>query len=238
MGESFITRRGVNGLSLFGAVLHVNAPVGSTVEFKKGDLVVKTLKPEKGHPNSDGLYADYYLTVSTYNYGEWTATASLESMSISKTVVVDGAKQYDMTLRYELVLFKEGTGLMNGYMLDKKTGATVTVSSAYIYAQSPESGSFWISLKPTIPDIVKYGTLQIEANADQGWGTVYMGLTDDVSGSIKWVTRKSISSGRQVHTLDISQIASGDYYFQTYRDNGVGSCYYYDIRLLPRNEEA
>lgn len=112
MGEAFIVRRGGagggGGMPLTNAVIHAKAPLGSTVTFSKGGVVVKSIGPDKAHPNSDGEYADYYLSVSASNYGSWTMTATRGDYSTSGTVTVNANDQYDVLLRYIQYLFEDG----------------------------------------------------------------------------------------------------------------------------------
>lgn len=109
MSECIITRRGGSGgLSPNNAVIHVNAPVGSTVTFAKGGVTVKVLDASKGHANVDGESADYYLSVSASNYGTWTVTATLGIDTASDTVTVDSAEQYDVLIDYGYWFIKNG----------------------------------------------------------------------------------------------------------------------------------
>lgn len=102
MSEALIVRRGgTGGLSVNSAVIHVNAPLGSTVSFSKSGVVVKTLAPGKGHVNADGETADYYYAINASSFGTWTMTASKTGeTSVSETVTVFAANEYDVTLQY------------------------------------------------------------------------------------------------------------------------------------------
>lgn len=102
MGEAFIVRRGgTGGMSVNNAVIHVNAPLGSTVTFSKGGVVAKAINPGKAHTNIDGKTADYYYAINASSFGTWTMTASKTGeTSVSKTVTVSAAKEYDVILQY------------------------------------------------------------------------------------------------------------------------------------------
>lgn len=109
MSEALIVRRGgTGGMPLSNAIIHAKAPYGSTVTFSKGGVVVKTIGPDKAHANNDGVYADYYLSVSANNYGEWTVAATDGTHTTSETVTVSVAREYDVMLRYILYLFNNG----------------------------------------------------------------------------------------------------------------------------------
>jgi len=84
------------GFSNTDALIHVNAPYGSTVTFAKGGVTVKTITPDKAFQNVDGETADYYFPVKSANYGTWTVTATLSGTIGSKNVQVDSAKQYNL----------------------------------------------------------------------------------------------------------------------------------------------
>lgn len=100
---------GGGGLSPNSAVIHVTAPVGSTISFSKGGVVAKVLGPEKSHINADdATMADWYYSVSSSNYGTWTVTATLDADEASSTVTVSNNKQYDVELAYGLYFFKNG----------------------------------------------------------------------------------------------------------------------------------
>ena len=110
MGEAYILRRGgAGGLSPNNAVIHVTAPVGSTISFAKGGVTAKVLGPEKSHVNADdNTLADWYYSVSSSNYGTWTVTATLSGNTKSDTVTIDSNEQYDLSLSYHVpALYQE-----------------------------------------------------------------------------------------------------------------------------------
>lgn len=105
------------GLNPSDALIHANAPLGSTVEFAKGGVTVETITPDKAFANDDGETADYYYPVKTANYGTWTVTATLSSDTASDTVVVDSAEQYDANLTFASPLnMLTGASWANGYI--------------------------------------------------------------------------------------------------------------------------
>ena len=108
---------GGGGLSPNSAVIHVTAPVGSTISFAKGGVVAKVFGPDKSHVNSaDASLADWYYSVSQNNYGTWTVTATLGTDTASDTVTIDSNEQYDLMLSflvpgaYQAVEYLQGTG--------------------------------------------------------------------------------------------------------------------------------
>lgn len=111
MSDAFILRSGGgNGLSPNSAVIHVTAPVGSTISFAKGGVVAKVLGPDKSHVNSaDESLADWYYSVSVNNYGTWEISASLDAdNTASASVTVNSNEQYDVALTYLYYLYNKG----------------------------------------------------------------------------------------------------------------------------------
>ena len=99
---------GGGGFSTKDAIIHVNAPLGSTVTFSKDNIAVKIIEPSKAITNSDGETADYYYSVKSSNYGSWTLTATAGNDTATETVTVNAIKQYDVILSFSLYLFKDG----------------------------------------------------------------------------------------------------------------------------------
>lgn len=110
MSDAFILRAGGGGgLSVNAAILHLQAPIGSTITLSKNNVVVKVLGPEKSHVNADGpTVADWYYSVSSSNYGTWTVTATLSGSTASDTVTIDSNEQYDLSFSYHVpALYQE-----------------------------------------------------------------------------------------------------------------------------------
>lgn len=140
MSEALIVRRGgTGGMPLSNAIIHAKAPYGSTVTFSKGGVVVKTIGPDKAHSNSDGEYADYYLSISASNYGSWTMAATRSGLTDSKTITVNAAQQYDVLLRYIQYLFEDGdqcTAVTGGW---KSVGAVI-YDNSIVWLYSGQAG--------------------------------------------------------------------------------------------------
>ena len=190
MGDAFITRRGGGGgLSPNNALIHVNAPLGSSISFSKGGVTAKILDPSKGHANVDGKSADYYYSVSTSNFGDWTITATLSDDSTSDTVTVDTVKQYDVELSYFLYLYKYGnerTSVTGGWVAASgpaySGGAsatntpTLTREEFALYATQPKNSGG--SIRPANSfDITPYSTFHGEIRVVSIESTSYMRLT-------------------------------------------------------------
>jgi len=110
MGNAIISRRGGSGggLSQYGAVLRITAEVGSIITLQKGGILI-TLRQNKGHVHSDdSTLADWYYSVSTVNFGEWTVTATKGIDTASVTVEVSELVQYDVFVTYDLYIVRNG----------------------------------------------------------------------------------------------------------------------------------
>lgn len=110
---------GGGGLSPNSAVIHVTAPVGSTISFAKGGVVAKVLGPDKSHvSSSDVSLAEWYYSVSSSNYGSWRVTATLDTDEAYSDIVVNSNKQYDVEITYHFYLYNKGeefTDLTGGW---------------------------------------------------------------------------------------------------------------------------
>lgn len=80
------------------AVLRVQAPAGAIVTISKGT----TTKSDAGHENADdsSVY-DYYFIIHQSQFDSvdpWTAVASLNGKTASKTIIINIADEYDLVL--------------------------------------------------------------------------------------------------------------------------------------------
>ena len=165
------TNSGTGGggcLSPNNAVIHVTAPVGSTITFSKGGVVAKVLPPEKSHINAaDSTMADWYFSVSSNNYGTWIVVASLNEDTGSETITIDSNKEYDITLTYSLYLFKSGYGSLVTF--NKHTNVAITND----YIQPSGSNAVYCQTADKI-DLTVYSSFKVEAiiswvGTDVGW---------------------------------------------------------------------
>lgn len=130
---------GSGGLSVNNAVLHINAPAGSTITLSKGGLTVKVLEASKGHTNIDGVTADWYYSVSPSNYGEWTASAAKDGETATETVTVNSNKQYDVPLNYNLYIIKNGVE-QTGFTITYNGMPVHTLQDGILYLQGSTNG--------------------------------------------------------------------------------------------------
>lgn len=109
----FVVGGSGGGFSTKDAIIHANAPVGSTITFSKDNVAAKVIEPSKAIANSDGETADYYYSVKSSNYGSWTITATSGENVRTETITVNEVKQYDCILGYDLYLYKNGNKCIN-----------------------------------------------------------------------------------------------------------------------------
>lgn len=232
MGDAFIARSGsVGGLTVNAAVIHVNAPSGSTVDFIKGGVTAKTISPTYGHPNANdnGETADYYYAVFSGNYGTWTVTANNGSDTTSETVAVNDNKQYDVKLLYGNYLYQNGTqasgltavryggGVGSAYLTNN--GTDLVAHGVFSYGDRNAlhyygtNGRINIFHRKTMKIVVDY----ITRNGSPGAGTVGMLTLKPETNGWKWLvsTNFTASSTQQTYTLDISNygVVNSEYYF-------------------------
>lgn len=121
---------GGSSLTYTDAILHVKAPIGSSLTFTKGSTSER-LGPEAAHPNADGIYGDWYYTVPQEAFGDWTVTASLDAKYVSTTMSPSEAKQYDAFLEYALRIIQNGELLVDEFYQTN----TIAKSTSYGYIQ-------------------------------------------------------------------------------------------------------
>ena len=211
MADAFILRAGGGGgLSVNAAVLHVTAPLGSTVTIAKGS-VSKSRGPEKAHTNAeDEAMADYYFSISPANYGTWTVTAALDDDTTSAEVSVSTNQQYDAELLYKVYIFKSGKGLSAAYEVEAK-GAAIKFGTDSIVCT--EKTGFVLS--PRV-DATKFTKLYCDIKVNSTDSTTYhptFGLSSSTSlptnsgNDAKFLVKKDIGkTDRAVFALDISEV--------------------------------
>lgn len=209
MSDAFITRRGGGGgLSTLGAVLHVNAPVGSTITLAKGGVTVKVLDANKGHTSAeDDSLADWYYSVSPSNYGSWTVTATKDAESVSESITVDSNKQYDVELTYNQYLLKDGVFVYqiggNDYTTTSGDG-WIAINSVATWAR------VWIKLTQEMID-KPYTSLVVKALACNYSTGVNIGITNYNTADAAWLaygTIKSTDTFPKTLTVDLSSISN------------------------------
>lgn len=159
------------------AILRVIAPAGSIVTISKGGVS----KSDAGHENAaDNTLYDYYFIIHASQFdgvNPWTVTAALGSQTISETIIINAANEYDVVLSYTLYL------VVNGVMQDgnfvpmalksnsdsSSTAGTPSVSAGTNYIQIGMSASSGfqtgIAYLPNQYDLSKYSKVRVTGTA-------------------------------------------------------------------------
>ena len=215
-------------ITFFAATIHVTYPEGSTCTATDG---VTTLTA----PDTSGTW-----TCIVGNTGTWTVKSTDGEKEKSETVEIttDGQSE-TIAISYNVFLFKEGTGALVPFTIEKEVNGRVeiTESSIYKYRTSttkPRSAVF--TEEPV--DITDFKTVCFDADARNKYGD-----TDQFADGIG-VSQTEISGGgvrdskgaytiftydsvRRVYSLDVSSL-SGLYYIGT---GGITTSYIYNIWL-------
>lgn len=152
------TNSGVGGgMSLSKPLIHANAPLGSTVEFFFGGVVVKSIPATKAFANVDGKTADYYLSIR--DTGTWTVTATLGTETVSDTVIIDSNKQYNLELSYSIQLWNNGdnSAVSGGWQFSARSGSSSTraITTTALKSNSTENYTYTFFQPKKIQTITK-----------------------------------------------------------------------------------
>ena len=203
------------GLSFRAAILHVSAPVGSTVSISKSGATTKSLGPERSHVNSDSGDSEYYFSITPANYGTWTVTATNDSGVASMNVTVNTNGEYDIKitnfvpLDYQPVEYLEANGTQS-IMTDipARDGIRAIIDAEPVSATPTVQCVLGGSAKNTFPTRTNATFLGYNYNSD--YRSYFLGY----NGS--WIDIKNIVNANR-YTFDIS-FKSQEMYFKR---NGV-----------------
>lgn len=227
---------GKGDLSPDNAVIHVTAPAGSTITFSKGEVIVKTLGPEKSHVNANNnTFADWYYTVNSSNYGSWTVTASRSGYTTSKTITVSAANQYDVSLRYDIEIIKQGVRDESIAQALHNMNATAleigTVNGRMRYQQTIKQDPLYVSFGPV--DLTLYSrvsvTMSMSGASSQNTNKEWLGLGTSVGAyNVGRVNIRNMAKGTK--TIDTSAL-TGNYYIsiETEWSSNTPTFYVYDL---------
>ncbi len=220
-------------LLLASGTLCVTSMKNATVVFRRDGVTYKTVTAYTA--DSDGWHGKYYCRVP---FGTWVIESTWDGETKSKTVIVNSTGQTNVKIIHTIIIFKEGTGLKNGFSVASAgNGGTYNVNATRIYQYSGESGWSGFTIKPAIPfigDFTKVQFIHRTGNSAYGGGTLTVGISTSATGT---GFNKSFGAGgggnKVTSNLDISGYTSGTYYIKTFRNNGPQEENFYDIRLIP-----
>ena len=195
------------------AVLHINVQSGSIVSFSKNNIILKTLNSNQAMPNVDGKTADYYYSINSNDYGEWTVTATLGENSTTENVIVDSNKQYDIELTYLLYLYKYGVS--NTEWTRKDYYCSVNFGTDRMTFTQSDSGGHTALYTTNRISLEKRTKICVDGK-NHGNYISNFGLTDSIGNwnpPYKIFTRYSNRDNiRYIQYLDISEYTHGSYY--------------------------
>ena len=219
------------------AVLLVTVPTGSSATATKGAV---TLTPTIWTTSSDNTLdcALFSIPASTFDSNAWTVTATLNSQTASGTIVIDSAKEYEMTISYTLYVFHNGQiGSEFGSILtaSRATGthsATISnnllvLKNTYTSGASQKSIIFYMQ---NMVDVSNFSSLLMKLSVpsgsfsgnDQPRFGVLTNLDYAWVPNISWLAVKNITSAVSsltLFSLDISSV-SGNVYVAIAFGNG------------------
>ena len=199
---------GGGGLSPNNAVIHVNAPVGSSISLSKGGVVVKVIDSSKSHISSaNANYADYYYAVSSNNYGSWSMQASLGTeVSTVETITINSNKQYDVALDYTFWLYKEGNEYTNrtgGWEVKWEKSKRASKEATYLNLTSAESNGQCISTINKV-NLTNFSNFCMEMPVASTGNSKYHNM-------LVWADNSSATSASTVANWEFGNIAAGVY---------------------------
>ena len=200
---------GGGGLQSTDAILRVIAPAGSTVTISKGGVS----KSDAGHENAaDNTLYDYYFIIHASQFDSvnpWTVTASLGGQSISDTIVVDSADEYDIELVYGIYLYNNGdlcTDVTGGWgnsgwsvTGESSVGATYNTTSIKMNGVQAKN----VIAAPVNKFNIAFSSVRIKGNIS---GT-YPGYD---AGEVLFLTSKTINNTNTVAKFGLGQ-QTGDF---------------------------
>lgn len=145
------------------AILRVIAPAGSTVTISKGGAS----KSDAGHENHDDatLY-DYYFIIHQSQFDSinpWTVTATLGGSSLSQTIIIDSADEYDLVLFGSIYLYNAGVYTDLYQSSNVTTNGTITDAASYIELNGTTNGQKFAMYKrwANVP-LTHYSTITLD----------------------------------------------------------------------------
>ncbi len=239
MSDAIIVRRGsTGGLSPSKAVLHILAPSGATITLVKGGVTVATLGSGKSHVNAaDANFADWFYTIGGSSYGDWTVEAEVSGATVSRTIRIDAAKTYDLTLHFGRLYWEgdENVGVTGGWVPQPgywnssysdypSNGPYIVRNDSSIFFRTHQSGNnngaaATLSTAEKI-DLTNYSTLNIRTTNTNGYDVagaearIFSAVSQNEGKISDYAAAYSVihnSTNPQTISVDISE-TSGEYF--------------------------
>ena len=238
MSDALIVRRGGGGgLSPSKAVLHILAPSGATITLVKGGVTVATLGPGKSHVNAaDANFADWFYAIGSSSYGDWTVEAEKNGATVSRTIRIDAAKTYDLTLYFGRLYWEgdENVGVTGGWVPKAgywESGYNYPQGGPYIvrndssiffrtHASGNNNGATATLSTANKIDLTNYSTLNIQTTNTKGYSIagsearIFSAVSQNEGKISDYAAAYSAirnSTDPQTTSVDVSEV-SGEYF--------------------------
>lgn len=208
---------GGGGLQATDAILRVIAPAGSTVTISKGGVS----KSDAGHENaSDPTLYDYYFIIHQSQFDSinpWTVTATIGGDTMSGTVIIDAADEYDLALVLYNI-YRSGTesvAMENVPATQYQTQlGTYTAYSDYFNISTTGASHSIARITSSAIDVTNYSSLIVRAkyagNAGN-WKKIYVSSTKSAPDNNAVASADVSGTTYAEYTVDVSSL-SGSYY--------------------------
>ena len=202
------------------AVLHINAPLGSTITLSQASSISIDLDSTKGHPNIDGNTMDWYYSVSSSNYGYWAISAfNSNADSTYAFVTIDSAKQYDVQLDYNLYIIKNGVE-QSGFTITYSGLSSYTVEDGILYmVGSTSAGGLAVGPLPSV-DNCSTMVFEFEKIENIGNNVSFAAVGEGTSYKSTAKTYLANSAAPITVNVDVSSISVYNLYAKVRMDGG------------------
>ena len=230
---------GGGGLSPSSAILRVLAFTGTTVTISKGGTS-KTIDPSKAHVlDSDQTVAAYIFSIGAGQFdsvNSWTVTATDDDGTLTKTIVIDSADEYELSM-YRLSLLIDGqaqSALGSIYQL----GGTGTwqITSEYVYLHGSAIDKTIVLTGTNGFDITKFKKFRVEAriatnSGDRLYTCFGLSATKTTVRGNCFVLQQKLNATKQWYELDISNFSGTAYLYLESVGMPNEDMYVYNIEL-------
>ena len=211
---------GTSDASGVGAVLSIDAPIGSTVTVSQGSFSKVLRKPIE----ISAYFSRYFYFIKPNNFGSWTIMATDGTNTTSEIISVTENKGYEVFLTYNYYLFRSGAGGIIPLSSGHESNSSISIETSGISTNYTSSSGYQIFCCNTNAiDLSEFSALCVEGlvterqTSSQYGGVIavassIMVAADDLTYS-KYVAKTPILTGQSVQTtiLDISSIDISGY---------------------------
>lgn len=209
---------GGGGFNANDAILHVQAPAHSIVTIAKGSYH----KSDAGHErDSDQTVYDYYFVIHQSQFDSvtpWTVTATLDSNTIQKPIIINAANEYDMVLVYSFYLLNGSDYNWNYSRSNITTNGSITSQTGRVLLKTNAKSNAYVYIRWVAVDLTGYNTISAYfvngMNDVNVYGVVWISDSPSVNkyGNATACTHQYFAKSQSGNvTLDVSEY-SGVWY--------------------------